>query len=53
MRRDCASIEFESRRELEAIMKVVEQYIKDHPSEKENETLKEFYNHLDSIHMCW
>lgn len=53
MKRDCASIEFESRREVEILMQMVEQYAKDHPSEKEMETVKEFYSHLDIIDMCW
>lgn len=53
MKRDCASIEFESRREVEIMMRMVEQYIKDHPSEMENETLKELYNHLYIMDLNW
>lgn len=53
MQRNYASIELESRREVEILMRVVEQYIKDHPQEKENEVLKEFYNHLDIMDLNW
>lgn len=47
------SIKFESRRELEELMDVIEKYVQQNPKEKDNETLEIFYRLLDSIHMSW
>lgn len=48
-----ASIEFESRHEVEELMRIVAQYVKDNPKEKNNEVLRAFYHQLDVIDMSW
>ena len=53
MRKELASIEFESRHEVEELMRIVAQYVKDNPKEKNNKVLREFYSHLDVIDMTW
>ena len=47
------SIQFESRGELGELLRVVETYIKQNPKEKDNETLKRFYNLIDVMEMEW
>lgn len=53
MKKDMDKIQFESRREIEAIMDVIAKYIEQNPSEKENVTLNELYNYLDVMHLSW
>lgn len=47
------SIQFESRAELGDLIKAVEKYVKAFPEEKNNKTLKDFYDCLDVIEMSW
>ena len=47
---DMDTIQFESRREIEAIMKVLDEWLDMHPNDK---TVEELYNKLDVMHMNW
>ncbi|WP_195267499.1 hypothetical protein [Eubacterium sp. 1001713B170207_170306_E7] len=53
MKKDMDKIIFESRREIEELMKVVDRYVNQNPEEKENKTLKRFFDLLDVIDMEW
>ena len=47
MQKDMDTIQFESRREIEDVMKVLEKHT------EENQTVKELYDLLDAMHMEW
>ena len=47
MQKDMDTIQFESRREIEEVMKVLEQHA------EENQTVKELYDLLEVMHMEW
>lgn len=47
MQKDMDTIQFESRREIEEVMKVLEKEIED------NQTVKELYDLLEVMHMEW
>ena len=47
MQKDMDTIQFESRREIEEVMSVLEQHT------EENQTVKELYDLLDVMHMEW
>lgn len=47
MQKDMDTIQFESRREIEEVMSVLEQHT------EENKTVKELYDLLDAMHMEW
>ena len=51
MKREIDKIKFESRLELQQLMKMVDTYMKQNPKEKENKTLERFYDLLDVINM--
>jgi 5-bromo-4-chloroindolyl phosphate hydrolysis protein len=53
MKKNMDTIQFESRAELQEIMRAIEEYVKQNPKQKENRTLKEFYNLLDVMEMEW
>lgn len=53
MQRDMDKIRFDNRYEIQELMNVIAKYIKQNPSEKENETLKRFYDLLDVMEMEW
>ena len=53
MKKDMDCIQFESRRELEELMQVIDKYVKQNPAEKNNKTLERFFNLLDVMHMEW
>lgn len=46
-------IEFESKREIEELMKVVDKYVGQNPDEKDNQILKQFFTILDYMDMVW
>lgn len=46
MTRELASIEFESRAEVRELMRVIDEYVKQNPKEKENATLERFHSLL-------
>ncbi len=52
MKRDVDKIQFESRREIENIMEVINKYKEQNPKE-ENETAEQLYNQLEVMHMTW
>lgn len=53
MKKSLDTIKFESRSELEELMKAINKYIKQNPSEKDNRTLERLYDLLDTMHMEW
>lgn len=53
MKKDMDCIQFESRREIEEIMRVIDKYVKQNPAEKNNKTLEHFFDLLDVMHMEW
>lgn len=53
MKRDMDTIKFDNRYEIEELMNVIAKYIKQNPSEKENKTLKCFFDLLDVMEMEW
>lgn len=53
LKRDMDKIQFESRREIENILKVIDNYVKQNPEEKKNETLKRLFDLLDVMDMEW
>lgn len=53
MKSEMDKIRFESKRELQDLMEVVVKYVDAYPKEKNNETLKRFYDLLDVMEMTW
>lgn len=53
MKKEMDKIQFEYRYELEELMKVIDRYIEQNPSEKKNKTLERFFDLLDGMHMEW
>lgn len=53
MQKNMDTIQFESRAELHELMKMVDQYVKQNPKEKQNKTLERFFDLLDAMDMEW
>lgn len=53
MKKDMDKIQFESRREVGEMLRVLEKYVDAYPKEKDNRTVKELYNLLDVMEMEW
>ena len=53
MKKNMDTIQFESRAELGELLNMIDKYVKAFPKEKENQTLKEFYNLIDAMEMEW
>lgn len=53
MNKQMDKIQFENRREIEELMRVINKYIEQNPKEKNNNTLERFYDLLDVMHMEW
>lgn len=53
MQREFDKIKFEYRYELQELMRVVDQYVKQNPTEKDNATLQRFFDLLDVMDMEW
>ena len=53
MKKNMASIEFESRTELGELLRMVETYLKEHPEEKNNDVIRQFYSDIDYIELTW
>ena len=53
MKKNMDKIQFESRAELQELMKVIDRYVKQNPEEKQNKTLERFFDLLDVMHMEW
>ena len=47
---DMDTIQFESRREIEAVMEALDKWLESHPNDK---TVEDLYNKLDVMHMNW
>lgn len=53
MKKNMDSIQFESRAELNELMKVIDKYLKRNQDEKENKTLKRLFDLLGVMDMEW
>lgn len=53
MQKEIDKIQFESRREIENVMEMINQYVTQNPKEKRNETVARLYDLLDVMHMDW
>lgn len=53
MIRNTDQIQFESSEEVEEILRVIGEYVSEHPKEKKNEVLKDFYHLLEDMEMEW
>lgn len=53
MEKDMDTIQFEHRYEVQDLMNVINKYVKQNPTEKDNETLKRFFDLLDIMDMEW
>lgn len=53
MQKDMDTITFESRSEIQELMKVIDRYVKQNPEEKENKTLERFFDLLDIMELEW
>lgn len=53
MQKNLDTIQFESRHEIQEIMKMIDKYIKQNPEEKNNKTLERFFDLLDVMDMEW
>ncbi len=53
MKKDMDKIQFESRKEVGEIIRVLEKYVDAYPKEKDNQIVKELYNLLDVMEMEW
>ena len=53
MKLNMDTIQFEARYEIRELMEVIDKYVKQNPNEKNNETLKRFFDCLDTMDMSW
>lgn len=53
MTKEMDTIRFESREELQKLMKVIDTYVKQNPAEKKNKTLERFFTLIDIMEMEW
>lgn len=53
MKKNMDTIQFESRSEIQGLIKVIDKYVKQNRAEKKNKTLKQFFNLLDVMDMEW
>ena len=53
IKKEMDKIQFEYRYEVQELMKVIDKYVKQNPSEKENKTLERFFDLLDVMDMEW
>lgn len=53
MQKNNDNIQFESRREIETLMLILQEWQKDHPRDQKNDLAQELFDDLDIMHMCW
>lgn len=53
MQKELDTIKFEYRYEVQELMKVINRYVEQNPSEKKNKTLERFFDLLDVMDMEW
>lgn len=53
MKKNMDTIQFEYRAEIQELMVAIDKYMKQNPTEKENQTLKRFFDLLDIMDMEW
>lgn len=53
MKRDMDQIQFEYRYEVQELLKVIDTYVKQNPSEKNNTVLERFFDLLDVMDIEW
>ena len=44
---------FQSRREIEKVMQIIQEWQDEHPGDEKNEFAEEFHGRLDVLHMSW
>lgn len=47
------TVRFEERSEVQKILNALDDYFEQNPEEKNDEALREFYNKLNVLDMCW
>ncbi|MBS5080424.1 MAG: hypothetical protein KH031_09715 [Clostridiales bacterium] len=53
MKKNMDAIQFESRTEIADLMKAINKYIKQNPTDTQNKTLERFFDLLDVMLMEW
>lgn len=53
MQRNMDKIQFESRMEINELSRILSEYMKQNPKERNNDILKRFYDLLDVMDMEW
>ena len=53
MQRNMDTIQFETRNEINELMKAIDKYVKQNPKEKQNKILVRFFDLLDVMDMEW
>jgi len=53
MQKNNDNIQFESRREIETLMLILQEWQEEHPGDNKEEFAQELLDDLDTIHMCW
>ena len=53
MKANMDAIQFESRREIEDVMTILQEWKKEHKKDNKLEIAEEFLKKLDYMHMCW
>lgn len=53
MKRTMATIKFDYRYEVQELMKMIDKFIKQNPSERNNKVLENFFDLLDAMDLEW
>lgn len=53
MQKNNDNIQFESRREIETLMLILQEWQDKHPRDEKKEFSQELFDKLDVMHMCW
>lgn len=53
MKRDLDKIQFENRREIEAVKDALDKYLTEHPNADNKDKIKELSGHLEVMHLNW
>ncbi len=53
MRLQNDTVQFEERSEVQKILNALDDYFEQNPEEKNDEALREFYNEMNVLDMCW
>lgn len=53
MQKNNDNIQFESRREIETLMLILQEWQEEHPGDSKEELAQELFDNLEVLHMCW